>query len=175
MSLERVAVRRDRRLIEMLLLDPAAELGAIDHVITSSGGGRHDSDVAGDPARPCTRIQSARPQDPRRGEEGAMISDVTVLRRNPRVESRGLGEEGGAVLLHLGTGAYHGTNDVGAVIWEVLAEPMSFGALLDQVRAKMEDTPPTLEDEIRQFLQELVERDLVLVGDAGEPGQAESD
>jgi hypothetical protein len=93
----------------------------------------------------------------------SMISDETVVRRNPSVESRGLGEEGGAVLLHVGTGAYHGTNDVGALIWEILEEPKSFGTLLARLRDQLEETPPTLAEEIAEFLDELAERELVLL------------
>lgn len=92
-----------------------------------------------------------------------MISDETVVRRNPSVESRDLGEEGGAVLLHVGTGAYHGTNDVGALIWEILEEPKSFGTLLARLRDQLEETPPTLAEEIAEFLDELAERELVLL------------
>jgi hypothetical protein len=92
-----------------------------------------------------------------------MISDDTVVRRNPRVESRAMGEESGAVLLHLGSGAYHGTNDVGAVIWEILAEPKSFGSLLEELRRRLDETPPTLVEEIGSFLEELAERDLILL------------
>jgi hypothetical protein len=39
-----------------------------------------------------------------------MIDDATVVRRNATVEYRSLGDEGGGVLLHVGTGAYHGLN-----------------------------------------------------------------
>lgn len=95
-----------------------------------------------------------------------MISDTTIVRRNARVEYRDLGEEGGAVLLHLGTGAYHGVNDVGALVWGILGEAMTFGALLGQLRPQLEDVPPTLTDEILGFLEELAERDLVVLGDA---------
>ena len=92
-----------------------------------------------------------------------MIDEETIVRRNPKVESRGLGEEGGAVLLHVGTGAYHGTNDVGAMIWDALEEPMSFGALLSDLRDQLEETPPNLAEEIAEFLDELAQRELVLL------------
>lgn len=100
-----------------------------------------------------------------------MIGDTTIIQRNPRVESRGLGEEGGAVLLHLGSGAYHGTNDVGALIWELLVEEMTFAALLDRLRERLDEAPPTLAEEIGGFLEELRERDLVAYqeGDHSEP------
>jgi hypothetical protein len=42
-----------------------------------------------------------------------------VIRRNPRVVSRELAAEGGAVLLHLESGAYHGLNETGILIWSL--------------------------------------------------------
>jgi hypothetical protein len=98
-----------------------------------------------------------------------MISEETVIGRNPRVESRGLGEEGGAVLLHVGTGAYHGTNDVGAMIWEALEKPKTFGALIGHLRKNLEETPSTLAEEISGFLEDLRERDLVVYQDDAPP------
>jgi hypothetical protein len=96
-----------------------------------------------------------------------VIEDGTILRRNPLVEARGLGDEGGAVLLHVSTGAYHGTNDVGALIWEKLSEPMTFGSLLETLRGDLDDVPPTLPDEISTFIERLAERDLVVVDGEG--------
>ena len=91
-----------------------------------------------------------------------MIDPATVIRRNPRVEFRELGEEGGAVLLHLETGAYHGTNEVGAMVWDLLGEQgMAFGALVERLRSDLEETPESLESEISEFLDELATRGLI--------------
>jgi hypothetical protein len=91
-----------------------------------------------------------------------MIEETTVLRRNPRVEYRSMGEGEGGVLLHLDTAAYHGLNEVGAVIWRLLEEPKPFDVLLRELRGELQDVPSRFEDEIRQFLSELAERDLIL-------------
>jgi len=99
-----------------------------------------------------------------------MIDRATVIRRNPRVEFRELGEEGGAVLLHLETGAYHGTNEVGALIWDFLGDQgMAFGALVERLRSELEETPEGLESEISEFLEELATRNLILQGDPAAP------
>lgn len=90
------------------------------------------------------------------------IDRQSVLQRNPRVEFRLLAEGEGAVLLHLQTGAYHGVNEVGALVWEMLPGA-SVATLLDQLRQRLEDVPPTFESEICDYLQHLVDRDLVLV------------
>ena len=91
-----------------------------------------------------------------------MIEDKTVLRRNPRVEYRSMGEGEGGVLLHLDTAAYHGLNEVGALIWRLLEEPKPSDVLLRELRGELQEVPSRFEDEIRQFLSELAERDLIL-------------
>jgi hypothetical protein len=90
-----------------------------------------------------------------------MIEATTVLRRNPRVEYRSMGEGEGGVLLHLDTAAYHGLNEVGALIWRLLEEPKAFDTLLQELRDQLKEVPPQFEEEIRQFLGELAERGLV--------------
>jgi hypothetical protein len=91
-----------------------------------------------------------------------MIQETTVLRRNPRVEYRSMGEGEGGVLLHLDTAAYHGLNEVGALIWRLLEEPKPLDVLLRELGGELQEVPPRFEDEIRQFLSELAERDLIL-------------
>jgi hypothetical protein len=91
-----------------------------------------------------------------------MIQETTVLRRNPRVEYRSMGEGEGGVLLHLDTAAYHGLNEVGALIWRLLEEPKPLDVLLRELRGELQEVPSRFEDEIRQFLSELAERDLIL-------------
>ena len=93
-----------------------------------------------------------------------MIQETTVLRRNPRVEYRSMGEGEGGVLLHLDTAAYHGLNEVGALIWRLLEEPKPLDVLLRELRGELQEVPSRFEDEIRQFLSELTERDLILTG-----------
>jgi hypothetical protein len=91
-----------------------------------------------------------------------MIHTTTLLRRNPRVESRSMGEGEGGVLLHLDTAAYHGLNEVGVLIWSLLEEQKPLDVLLQELRDQLQEVPPGFEDEIRQFLDDLAERDLIL-------------
>jgi hypothetical protein len=88
-----------------------------------------------------------------------MIDRSAVLRRNPRVEFRTLAEEGG-VLLHLDTASYHGVNDIGAYVWEVL-DGLTLDDVLRRVRGEVDHVPDTFEGEIEEFVGELVARDLV--------------
>ena len=98
-----------------------------------------------------------------------MIEATTLLRRNPRVESRSMGEGEGGVLLHLDTAAYHGLNEVGILIWSLLEEPKAMDVLIQELRGQLQDLPESFEEEINQFLGELAERDLILT----EPASAQ--
>ena len=83
-----------------------------------------------------------------------------VLMRNPRVAYREL-KDGAAVLLHLDTGAYHGLNDVGSLVWGALATNLTFSALVLAIREQFDAVPPTLPDDVRSFVGDLIDRDLV--------------
>lgn len=91
-----------------------------------------------------------------------MIDRRSVLHRNPRVEFRLLAEGEGAVLLHLRTGAYHGVNEVGALVWDLLPDTTADDLLL-RLRERLDDAPPSFDAEILGYLEELAERDLVIV------------
>jgi Coenzyme PQQ synthesis protein D (PqqD) len=89
-----------------------------------------------------------------------MIEPSTVVRRSDRVEYRSLGDGEGGVLLNLDTAAYHGVNEVGAMIWTLL-EGITFQQLLDKLGTRLASTPPSLETDLEEFLEELAERNLV--------------
>lgn len=87
------------------------------------------------------------------------------VQKNPNVVARALAEQEGGVLLHLDTGAYHGTNPVGLVIWELLDEERTVASLVDGVRARVADAPAQLEQDVVTFLEQARARDLVTVAD----------
>jgi len=87
-----------------------------------------------------------------------------VIRPNPRSTFRELSEGSGGVLLHLDTAAYHGLNEVGVAIWSLIEGGITYGDLLDGLRAKISDAPASLDDDVAAFLEELRVRDLVLIG-----------
>ena len=49
-----------------------------------------------------------------------MLDASTTVARHPRVVFRRLGGETGGVVLHLGTAAYHGVNEMGALVFSLL-------------------------------------------------------
>jgi hypothetical protein len=84
----------------------------------------------------------------------------TVLERNPDVVARDLAD-GGAVLLNLETGAYHGLNSTGLIAWNAVDQPRSVAEILDSVRQSLSAAPDSLDTDVRSFLESAVERDLL--------------
>jgi len=90
------------------------------------------------------------------------IDETARIVPNPRAVYRKLADGAGGVVLHLDTAAYHGVNDTGAYIWSLLeGRGISFPDLVARLETDMQDAPPALADEIRTFVGELLERDLV--------------
>lgn len=92
-----------------------------------------------------------------------MIDPTTRISRNPDVVFRSLQEEQGGVLLHLQSGAYHGLNDVAAVIWRAIENETSFADVVAVVRAQVDDVPDSLEQDVSGFVEDLSRRELVVL------------
>ncbi len=90
-----------------------------------------------------------------------MIEPTTRIRRNPDVVFRPLEEEQGGVLLHLQSGAYHGLNQFGSLIWGLIENETRFADLVDGVRAESEGAPASVEEDVSGFVEGLSARDLV--------------
>jgi Coenzyme PQQ synthesis protein D (PqqD) len=93
----------------------------------------------------------------------SMIEPGSKIRRSPQVAARELSAEEGAVLLHLETAQYHGINPVGLAIWELLDGDRTVTDVVAAVRAQVQDPPPQLEDDVLEFLNDVLERGLVVV------------
>lgn len=89
-----------------------------------------------------------------------MNQDTKVM-RNPDVVARQLSETEGAVLLHLETGAYHGLNPVGLLVWDQIDGERTVADLIAAVREGVFDPPPQLESDVISFLKGALERDLI--------------
>lgn len=92
-----------------------------------------------------------------------MIGPESKVRRNPDVVARDLAEGEGGVLLHMATGQYHGVNPVGQAIWELIGDGRTVEDLIERLRDRVEDPPPTLDSDVLQFLTSVHERDLVVI------------
>ena len=84
-----------------------------------------------------------------------------AISKNPQVAYRELTGEGGAVLLHLETGAYHGLNPTGILIWDLIDGERALPALVAAVREQFDDSPEDLDAEVERFLSDLRKRDLI--------------
>jgi hypothetical protein len=86
-----------------------------------------------------------------------------VVRRSERAVFRELAGNEGGVLLHLDTGAYHGLNPTGTLIWNLIGDGSTFGDLVEGLGSQLTDTPDDLEADIEAFVKDLLERDLLIL------------
>lgn len=90
------------------------------------------------------------------------ISDPRV-RRNPDVAYQALAEGEGGVLLSLETGEYHGVNDTGGRIWNLIDGERTVPEIVDALRRELASAPESLEVEAAEFVDSLRARRLVTV------------
>jgi hypothetical protein len=74
-----------------------------------------------------------------------------------------LGED--VVILDLASSSYLGLENVGATVWDMLAEPRSVGELETDLAAVYEVDPRDLSRDLRPFLEDLVARGLLVLDD----------
>lgn len=65
------------------------------------------------------------------------------------------------VVLHLANGTYFGLDPVGALLWDALASGALPAAACDTILDRYEVDRATVENDLRQFLGELAEGDLI--------------
>lgn len=70
-----------------------------------------------------------------------------------------VGEE--MVVLHLANGTYFGLDPVGALLWEALSKGERPSAACDAILDRYDIDRATVEDDLRQFLDELAQGDLI--------------
>lgn len=85
-----------------------------------------------------------------------------MIRRSDRAVFREL-VDGTGVVLNLDTAGYHGVNRLGALIWTLLGAEVTFAQLLSEMRTRIRNAPPELEDDVAEFLEGLHKRQLVVV------------
>jgi len=89
------------------------------------------------------------------------IDPTAAPAKNENVAFRRLAEGEGGVLLHLESGEYHGINEVGCLIWELLDGDRTIDRLVVAVGEGVEDPPVDLADQVIAFLDSLRERGLI--------------
>jgi hypothetical protein len=71
---------------------------------------------------------------------------------------------GEAAIVNLTNGIYYGLDVVGARVWNLMREPVTFGELLDCLLRDYAIDRATLESDVRHFLNQLAEHGLVEIG-----------
>jgi hypothetical protein len=79
-----------------------------------------------------------------------MTGRVTVPEH---VMLRQLGDE--AVILDMASGSYFGLDPVGARIWQLLVQPMSFAEIVERLVREYNVTPGQAESDLVHFVEEL--------------------
>jgi len=83
------------------------------------------------------------------------------IRRNEEVVYRELAAGEGAVLLHAGSGAYHGLNVTGSLIWSLIDGDRTRDDIVRELRARLDDPPSGIEGDVEHFLDDLRQRKLI--------------
>lgn len=90
------------------------------------------------------------------------MDDILSRRFKPStdaVDAR-VGEE--TVILHMQKGIYFGLDPVGARIWELLGEETAIAQISAQIAEEFGAALETVEADIKVFLQQLIDSDLVI-------------
>lgn len=92
-----------------------------------------------------------------------MILAKAKIVRGRRAVFRELGGDEGGVLLHLDSGQYHRLNRMGCTIWGLIDGARTVTDLAGEVRRVAADHPAHLMEDIQEFLEGLLARDLIAV------------
>lgn len=68
---------------------------------------------------------------------------------------------GEAAILNLRNGVYYGLNPVGARIWNLLQEPVTFAEIRDALLREYDVEGPALESDMRELLAQLTDQGLI--------------
>lgn len=89
------------------------------------------------------------------------INLETRLKRRPDLVASNM--DGETVMLDMESGQYFGMDAIGSVIWDKLQMPTSVADLCHALQAEFEVDAKTCEQDVSEFLQELVENGLLEV------------
>jgi hypothetical protein len=90
-----------------------------------------------------------------------MVESDQYVQRNERAVFRELADNEGGVLLHLDSGAYHGLNPIGTLIWSLIGDGSTLANLVEGVRSRLGEAPADLQTDVEGFIEDLIQRDLL--------------
>jgi hypothetical protein len=79
--------------------------------------------------------------------------------QNKAIVQSKIGEE--VVMLDMDSGFYFGLNSVASVIWGLLANEISFEALIDQLMAQFDVERSLCEADTKELLEQMVEKNII--------------
>jgi Coenzyme PQQ synthesis protein D (PqqD) len=83
------------------------------------------------------------------------------IKRNEEVVYRDLAAGEGAVLLHVGSGAYHGLNVTGSLIWSLIDGERTREDIVLELQSRLDDPRDAVGDDVNEFLDDLSRRNLI--------------
>ena len=90
-----------------------------------------------------------------------MIEANTRVNHGEGVVFRRLAPGEGGVLLRLDSGAYHGVNETGSLLWELVGEGTTLAGLKDDFRGRLDASPSDLDADVVGFVEDLRDRGLL--------------
>jgi hypothetical protein len=69
--------------------------------------------------------------------------------------------DGDSVLLHVGSGNYHGLNGVGSAVWRLIDGKRTVAELIATLRTQVDNPPDSLAADVTGFLDDLHARALI--------------
>jgi hypothetical protein len=84
------------------------------------------------------------------------------LSRNEEILSTAI--DGDMVFMSIETGNYYSSNEVAGRIWEMLAEPQTLVALVENLQNEYEVEPDTCLEETRALINQMAENGLIHIG-----------
>lgn len=107
----------------------------------------------------------------RRVHRGEMTSVSGRFRLNePQVTAKVM--DGEAVIIHLGTGVYYSMDGAGCAVWEGIVAGHDAGAVIDGIVGRYGVDRPTVAEDVRRLLDELVAAELLAPADGIAPAGA---
>lgn len=85
----------------------------------------------------------------------------TRIARSDAVIGSTLDDE--AVVMNIDRGYYHGLNNVGARVWDLIEEPAVIGDLCEHLARKYDVAPDQCQSEVLGFLGDLLQRDVIRI------------
>ena len=84
-----------------------------------------------------------------------------MIRRRDEIISGDV--DGETVMMSIEGGNYHSLNETGRRIWELLESPGTVRRIIDALKDEFDAKSEVITEEVYQFLDQLIERDIILI------------